>query len=55
MKGYIEHDGRTCLLGEHSNRGTTRDMCPIFLALRRTRLKETMQRRRNEAFWERLR
>ena len=46
MKGYVEHDGATCLLGEHSNRGSTKDMCPIFLELRRTRLKNAMRFRR---------
>ena len=43
MRGYIEHDGANCLLGEHSNRVTTREMCPIFLELRRTRLKYAMR------------
>lgn len=55
MRGYIEHDGRACVLGYHSNRRTTRDMCPVFLELRRTRLKETMAQRRAEVFWDRLR
>lgn len=46
MKGYIEHDGKTCLLGEHSNRVRTVDMCPIFLELRRQRLRAAMRWRR---------
>ena len=46
MKGYIEHDGKLCLLGEHSNRVRTTEMCPIFLELRRTRLKNAMRFRR---------
>jgi hypothetical protein len=47
VKGYVEHDGEHCLLGEHSNRGVTRDMCPIFLALRRTRIRQSMRSMRN--------
>jgi len=53
MRGFIEHDGRECELGIHSNRFTTKEMCPIFLALRRQRLKETMRERRFEEFLER--
>lgn len=48
MRGFIEHDGATCLLGEHSNRGPVREMCPIFLELRRTRLKNRMRELRFE-------
>jgi len=55
MRGFIEHDGRECELGTHSNRFTTKEMCPIFLELRRTRLKETMRARRFDEFLERLR
>lgn len=49
MKGYIEHDGRNCLLGEHSNRVTVKEMCPIFVELRRSRLRDTMRRSRLRA------
>jgi ATP-dependent Clp endopeptidase proteolytic subunit ClpP len=43
VKGFIEHDGRTCLLGEHSNRGPVSGMCPIFAELRRTRIRNSMR------------
>jgi hypothetical protein len=46
MRGFIEHDGKACLLGEHSNRTTTSEMCPVFLELRRTRLRNLMRERR---------
>ena len=48
MKGFIEHDGANCWLGDHSNRGPVNQMCPIFLELRRTRLRNTMRNRRFE-------
>ena len=48
MKGYIEHDGANCWHGAHSNRVAVTDMCPIFLELRRTRLKNRMRELRFE-------
>jgi hypothetical protein len=46
MKGFIEHNSYWCLLGEHSNRGLVRDMCPVYLELRRSRLKQHMRNTR---------
>ena len=46
MRGFVEHDGKTCNLGEHSNRGRVTYMCPVFLELRRTRIKNQMRFRR---------
>lgn len=46
VKGYVEHDGTACLLGTHSNRTATEEMCPVFLELRRTRLRNLMRERR---------
>ncbi len=46
MKGYVEHDGKDCWLGTHSNRSSVTEMCPVFLELRRTRLRNTMRERR---------
>lgn len=43
MRGFIEHNGADCLLGEHSNRGTITDMCPVFLELRRERIRRSMR------------
>lgn len=43
MRGYIEHDSRACTLGIHSNRGPVSTMCPVYLELRRNRLKRTMR------------
>lgn len=43
MKGYIEHDSRACKLGGHTNRGPVDKMCPVYLELRRRRLREHMQ------------
>jgi hypothetical protein len=49
VRGYIEHDSVNCLLGEHSNRGRVRDMCPVFLELRRLRIRATMREARRYA------
>ena len=46
MKGYVEHDGKTCEWGSHSNRTATEWMCPVFLELRRTRLRNHMREAR---------
>ena len=54
MKGFIEHDVSKCHIGGHSNRGLVKDMCPVYLELRRTRLKHIMRERRAEEFFERL-
>ena len=48
MRGFVEHNGKDCLLGEHSNRGDVRFMCPIFLELRRTRIRNRMRELRFE-------
>jgi len=55
VRGYIEHDSRNCYMGEHSNRGSVEYMCPVYLALRRTRLKHIMRARRFDEFMERTR
>jgi hypothetical protein len=46
MRGYIEHDSRACTLGTHSNRGDVLLMCPVYLELRRARLRAAMAERR---------
>lgn len=43
MKGYVEHDSRRCTLGAHTNRGAVAAMCPVYLELRRQRLKLRMR------------
>jgi ribosome modulation factor len=40
---YISHDSRSCWLGGHSNRGRVKDMCPVYLALRQSRLRAQMR------------
>jgi hypothetical protein len=39
----IIHDSRACTLGGHSNRGRVEDMCPVYLALRQSRLRAQMR------------
>jgi len=46
MKGYIEHNSRSCKLGGHTNRGPVDKMCPVYLELRRVRLRDSMRRLR---------
>ena len=56
MRGYIEHDSRACherTLYTHSNRGPVEYMCPVYLELRRARLRDIMAERRAEAYFER--
>jgi hypothetical protein len=48
VRGFVEHDGSTCFMGTHSNRSSVTEMCPVFLALRRTRLKNRMRELRFE-------
>jgi hypothetical protein len=43
VKGFIRHDSRRCNLGTHSNRGPTDYMCPVYLELRRSRLRAQMK------------
>jgi len=53
MKGYVEHDSRACTLGGHTNRGPVADMCPVYLELRRQRLKTLMRKVRYETATDR--
>jgi hypothetical protein len=46
MRGFIEHDSRECRLGGHSNRGPVETMCPVYLELRRLRLRNIMRSNR---------
>jgi hypothetical protein len=45
MRGvfYIQHDSRRCELGGHSNRDRVGSMCPVYLELRRSRIRAQMR------------